>query len=72
MKVTHNGQECDVPQWALETAYNNGYAKGYADGKSDGVVPCKECDIHGKCSIELLLGNTGFCSSGKRRTDNDY
>lgn len=28
MKITYNGNECDVPQWAIETAYNNGYAKG--------------------------------------------
>ena len=32
MKLTHNGIECDVPQWAIETAYNNGYAKGREDG----------------------------------------
>ena len=31
-------------------------------------VLCNDCDIHGKCSVEVLLGKAGFCSSGRRRT----
>jgi hypothetical protein len=33
------------------------------------IIRCKDCLIHGVCSYERGLGENGFCSQAKRRTD---